>query len=90
MRLAMPEIVLRVRLIGGDHVDVTYEDTVIRGPDPDDCRHAQAEQDDAPADDDVARHHRGRAVDPPNDPRRDDERRRDRGKSAEGEEPGGR
>jgi hypothetical protein len=26
VRLAMPEIVLRVRLIGGDHVDVTYEE----------------------------------------------------------------
>jgi len=26
VRLAMPEIVLRVRLIGGDHVDATYEE----------------------------------------------------------------
>ena len=41
VRLAMPEIVLRVRLIGGDHVDVTYEeadavdqDTVPSTPSP--------------------------------------------------------
>jgi hypothetical protein len=29
----MPEIVLRVRLIGGDHVDVTYEEAGAADPD---------------------------------------------------------
>jgi hypothetical protein len=33
VRLAMPETVLRVRLIGGDHVDVTYEEAGAVDPD---------------------------------------------------------